>query len=246
MRWFLGAAFTTFVVCVSIGAARDDGPGTAILDKAIKAMGGEEKLAKAEAVTWRGKGRSFGNGNSSEFNSHVTVKGFDHLRREFGTDQFKLLVVVSGDRGWRRLRDENMKIVGDGLTNEKRSIYLQMIPIRLVPLKGKSFTYRAAADEKVGEKLAAVLKATGPDGKDFVLYFDKDSGLPVKEVARMSDLQGNEFTIEVAYADYKDFDGIKKATKTVVKRDGNVVQNLEVTEFRVLENVDPQTFSEPK
>ena len=42
MRRFLGAAFTTFVVCVSIGAAGGDDGATAILGKSIDAMGGEE------------------------------------------------------------------------------------------------------------------------------------------------------------------------------------------------------------
>jgi hypothetical protein len=246
MQRFVGAACATFIVCFSIGAARGDDPATAILDKAIQAMGGEDKLAKAEVISWKTQGRMFSNGNETGFSSQVTIKGLDQLRREFGNDQFKLLVVIDGDRGWRRLRDENMKIVGDGLTNEKRSIYLQVVPIRLVPLRGKGFKYEAAPDEKVGDRPAAVLKATGPDGKSFALYFDKESGLPVKEVARMSDPQGKEYAIEVTFAAYKDFDGIKKATQTEVKRDGKVLQKLEMTEFKVLDKVDPSTFSEPK
>ena len=50
----------------------------------------------------------------------------------------------------------------------------------------------------------------------------------------------------MTFAAYQEFDGIKKATKTEVKRDGRVVQNLEVTEFKVLDKVDPPIFSEPK
>ena len=34
-------------------------------------------------------------------------------------------------------------------------------------------------------KPAAALKVTGPDGKDFTLYFDKESGLPVRMVAKV-------------------------------------------------------------
>jgi hypothetical protein len=38
-----------------------------------------------------------------------------------------------------------------------------------------------------------MLRVTGPDGKDFNLYFDQDSGLLVKLAVRMSP-QGQEFT----------------------------------------------------
>ena len=52
--------------------------------------------------------------------------------------------------------------------------------------------------------------------------------------------------IETTFGDYKDFGGIKKATKIEVKRDGEPFQKMEVTEFKVLDKVDPETFTEPK
>jgi hypothetical protein len=91
-----------------------------------------------------------------------------------------------------------------------------------------------------------VLKVTGPDGKDFTLFFDKESGLPVRQVARILSFQGEEYTSETTFADYKDFDGIKKATKITVKRDGEPFQSWEVTEFKVLDKVDAEIFTEPK
>lgn len=57
---------------------------------------------------------------------------------------------------------------------------------------------------------------------------------------------GEEFTQETLYSNFKDFDGIKKAAKHVVKRDGNTFIEAEVTEFKVLDKVDPETFAEPK
>ena len=57
---------------------------------------------------------------------------------------------------------------------------------------------------------------------------------------------GEDFTQETTYKDYKDFDGIKKATKVESKRDGETFMKSEVTEFKILEKVDPKTFSEPE
>ena len=229
------------------GLARaDDQDVKSILDRAIKALGGEEKLAKAEAFTWKSKGIVIFNGNENESSNQVTVKGLDHYRREFGNDQFHGVIVVSGDKGWRKFGDDVRELEGDMLANEKRSVYLHVIPITLVALHGKGFKVEPAGEEKVGDKPASTLKITGPDGKDFTLSFDKESGLPVKQVARVVGFQGQEQTLETTFADYKDFDGIKKATKIEIKRDGEKFQTMNLTEFKVLDKVDPDTFTEPK
>src|SRR5207253_1404299 len=135
------------------------------------------------------------NGNENEFTSHTTVQGLDHYRSEFegefGGNKVKGVTVVNGDKGWRKFGDMNRELEADGVANEKRTLYLQIIPATLVPLKGKGFKIEAAGEEKVGGKPAAILKVTGPDGKDFTLSFDKESGRPVKMVAKVVGFQGN-------------------------------------------------------
>jgi hypothetical protein len=247
MQRFFGVVVASLVVLASFGAARaDDQDAKAILDKAIKALGGEEKLAKAEAYSWKSKGTVNFGGNENDFTSETTIKGLDHLKREFGNDQFHGVLVVAGEKGWRHFGDNQAELEGDGLAGEKRNIYLQVIPITLVAIKGKGFKYEAAGEEKVGDKPAVALKITGPDGKDFKLFFDKDSGLPVKQVATVRGFQGDEVEQEATYSEYKDFGGIKKATKGQVKRNGEVFQTFELTEFKVLDKVAPETFTEPK
>jgi hypothetical protein len=116
----------------------------------------------------------------------------------------------------------------------------------LVPLKGKGFKVEAAGTEKVGDKPAAVLKVMEPDGKDFKLYFDTESGLPVKLVAKMFGPSGEEFTLETTFGGYKDFGGIKMATKLESKHDGEKFIDQEIGDFKPVEKVDPKTFTEPK
>ena len=64
--------------------------------------------------------------------------------------------------------------------------YLQVVPITLIPLKDKAFKVESAGEEKVGEKPAAALKVTGPDGKDFTLLFDKDELIALADKYRLS------------------------------------------------------------
>ena len=90
------------------------------------------------------------------------------------------------------------------------------------------------------------LKVTGPDGKDFTLYFDKDSGLPVRLVAKVTGWRGEEYVQDSTFSDYKDFGGFKKAAKTSIKRDGEDFLEAEIADFKVLDKVPADTFAEPK
>ena len=65
-------------------------------------------------------------------------------------------------------------------------------------------------------------------------------------VAKVAGWMGDEYTQDVHYSDYKDFDGIKKATKVSIKRDGDDFVEQEITDFKVLDKVPADTFAEPK
>ena len=221
-----------------------------VLDKAIKALGGEEKLNKATALIWKSKGKITIEGNQNEFSTEATVQGLDHYRSvfdgEFNGNKVKGQAVLNGDKGWRKFGDQSMDMDPDAIKNEKRTVYLMVVPATILPLKSKSFKVESAPDESIKGKPAAVLKVTGPDGKDFTLYFDKASGLPVRLVAKVIGWNGEEFVQDSTFSDYKDFGGIKKASKTSVKRDGEDFLEVEVTEFKVLDKVPADTFAEPK
>src|SRR5436309_8368867 len=60
MKRFYGAAL---IAACAVAPAIAQEP-TAVVDKAIQAMGGEEKLSKAEAVTWKARGQITFNDNT--------------------------------------------------------------------------------------------------------------------------------------------------------------------------------------
>src|SRR5262245_21437039 len=225
MKRFLSALLVVVVASVPrLSWAEGNKDAAAIVDKGIAALGGKDKLSEANVITWKAKGKiSFGD-NEREFAIQNTVQGLDHSRAEFEGEfdgnKFKGITVIAGNKGWRKFGDMNMELDADNLANEKRTLYLQVIPITLLPLKAKEFKTEATGEEKVGDAAALVIKITAPDGKDFQLFFDKESGLPVKSVAKVKGFMGEEFTQETTFGGYKDFGGIKKATKIENKRDG--------------------------
>ena len=165
MRRFLGTAIAAVFYLVSDSFVQAEDPAAAaVLDKAIKALGGQEKLAKAEALSWRAKWKQ---GGIKNYESRATVQGLDHRRIEIGNDQLHIIQVVSGDKGWARHADVTRKLVGEQLAASIQDTYLEAIPITLLAIQARGLKCQAADDEQVGDKPAAVLKITGPDGKDF-------------------------------------------------------------------------------
>jgi hypothetical protein len=226
-----------------------DDDAKAVIDKAVKALGGAEKLGAVKAVTWKAKGKININDNDGDFKSKVTSEGLNRFRQEFegdfGGNPVKGVIVLDGDKGWRKFGEEGGKLEDDALANQKRAVYLQIVPATVLPLKGEGFKVESVAEEKVGDKPAAVLKVTGPDGKEFQLFFDKDSGLPVKLTATVAGFQGDEYAQDTTFGNYKDFDGIKRATKIETKRNGKKFVDQEITEIKLLDKVEPKTFAEP-
>lgn len=247
-RW-MGVTLAT-VLAVSGTARADEQEAKAVIDKAIKAMGGEEKLSKVKAYASKATGTITINGGDIPFTGETTVQGLEKYRAEFegsaNGDKFKGVTVLDGGKGWRKFGESTTELDATALANAKQTVYLQVVPILIVPLKGKGFKVDSAPDEKVGDKTAAAVLATGPDGKTFTICFDKESGLPVKLNARVTDWQGQDYTDDTTFEDYKEFDGIKKATKTQTKRDGDRFIEVSLTEFKVIDSPNEDTFAEPK
>ena len=248
--WLLGGLLVALAMAGGRSARADDKDATAVVDKAIKALGGEEKLGKAAGFTWKFKGVMTLNGSDNELTGQSTIAAPDRYKTdidgEFNGTKVKLAHVVSGDKCWVRFGDTTMSLEGDALAGEKRGLYLQLSALTVLPLKGKGYKVAAAGEEKVGDKPAAVLNVTGPDGKDFKLFFDKASGLPVKMTAKVADPTGKEYDQESLHKGYKDFGGIQKATKIEVKRNGEKFLDQDLSDFKTLDKIEPGTFDEPK
>src|SRR5438128_4564344 len=84
--------------------ADDQADAKGIIDKAIKATGGEDKLAKYKAATWKGKGKINLMGNEIEFTADAAVQppkqSRSRIEADFNGMKFERTQVVNGDKGW--------------------------------------------------------------------------------------------------------------------------------------------------
>ena len=81
MQRILNMALAALLISGLSGLTRaDDADPKAIVDKGIKALGGEEKLGKSGGYSLEVQGHNHFNGNDNEFNTHATLQGLDHYR----------------------------------------------------------------------------------------------------------------------------------------------------------------------
>jgi hypothetical protein len=248
----IGVVIVAVVGFGFIGTLRAEGDksATAVIDKAIKALGGEEKLKAIKAASWKAKGTVTFQGEDSGISSTTTIEVPGQFRQDFETQLMGTMVtgstVVRGDKGWRKLNGIVSEMDKDAIANERLNIYPQLLPPSILLLKSDRVKVATAPEERVDDKPAVGLKVTMSSGKDFTIHFDKESGLPVKYTAMIMGIQNDEAKQETFLSKYKEVDGVQKATRVEVKRGGDKFLAYDVLEFKTLKEVDLKTFVEPE
>ena len=91
---------------VALPVLADEKEAKSTIDKAIKAMGGEEKLAGIKAFSVKGKGQVTLEGNDYDFTFEMTAKGIDKYRSSYEVEvdgkKFEGVTVLEGDKGWKK------------------------------------------------------------------------------------------------------------------------------------------------
>ena len=164
--------------------ADDAADAKSLVEKAIKASGGAEKLDKTKSVTTKIKGKITVMGMDLDLKATTTTEEPDRMRSEadveFMGNQIKQLQIVNKDKGWLVVGDMNLDATKEMLESAKETFYASYVG-RLTPLlKDKQFKLSLIPDIKVdGQDAAGILVKSEGHG-DMKVYFDKKTNLPVK------------------------------------------------------------------
>jgi hypothetical protein len=167
-----------------------------------------------------------------------------------------MVVVWCGDKGWKKVDnrettdwpkpggDEGFKYVGPRA----------LLRLKDTGMKVSLLGERKAGDHTalLGDRTALCLQLARADGKEWLpahlllgqrvkevrLYFDKESGLLLKEELN------DPHHIEIFYSDYQVFNGIPVAQKLAQRTDGEVIYRSEV-EFHPADRLDAKLFQKP-
>lgn len=247
---FGAAVVCTLFAVVALGRADDADTIKMVLDKGIKALGGEEKIAKYPGLMLKGGGKFYDGGQAIPYTGTWYTQGMEKSRTTTAIDikGMKLVevTVVNGAKGWIKPAGEDTKDLDkEGLAEERENLYFNYVT-SLVPLKGKDFKLTLIPETKINNKAAIGINVAQKGRRDVKLFFDKETGLPVKAERKVRDLEGKkDATEEVFFSDYKDVDGVKVAMKYVSKWDGKNRADAEMTDAKMFEKVDDKLFEKP-
>jgi hypothetical protein len=232
----------------SASRADEQAEAKALLDKAMKAMNGEAKLAKLHVASMKGKITGKEGGQEFTLSLDVTWQGPSQYRAEMdvqeGGKNTQGVVVLNGGKGWLKRGDQKVELPEPLVAFIQDVVHAGRMPQLLPALADKAYKPTLLAEGKVGTRAALGLLLSHKDRKDVSLFFDKENGLLLKSEVRLTDPRGKEITVEYLYSDYKDFDGVKLCGKIAIKLDDKEL-TMELNEIKPVDKVDASQFDKP-
>lgn len=210
LKW-LGAYTLSMLVALSVSAQTVD----EVVDKYMAAVGGEKWNAVTALVTE--STMSMGNGMESALTT--TVVRDKAYKWEMNAGMFQMTRCIVGDEGWAtnpRNGGAAEPIPADQAKAQKDQIEL---PSPLFDYKTKGHTAELVGKEDMEGTEVYKIKLTKKYGGADFFYLDAKTFLILKRSATQN-VMGREVSSDIIYSNYKDFEGLKIAYKTEVKRSG--------------------------
>jgi hypothetical protein len=221
----------------------------AVIQRAVKAHGGEANLkkfkaghTKADGIIALGAGVPFTQEAFYELPSRM--KEIQVL--EANGQKRVVTIVLDGDHGWLSANGQTVPLSETVLGELREAIHLIQVNRLVSLLEDKRFRLSPLQDAQVEGAAAYGLRVSTTGRRDTDLYFSKETGLLIKVERRMRDLGTmKEFTEARVYSEFLDANGIRIPRKTVVFRDGKEFMRAQVAEVAFLESLDQRVFSKP-
>src|SRR5262249_17219998 len=127
MRATLSAAVFLVLAWSAPGRSDETPDVRKVIDKAIKAQGGADKLERFKAVTFKLKGKVYGMSEAGIPYSGEWTVGPNRLRADMTVEvmgtSFPIVRIVDGDKGWMRVMDRTTELDKDQLAEARETFY---------------------------------------------------------------------------------------------------------------------------
>jgi len=246
MRKVLSSALVACLILLGTSARADDA-AKAILEKAIKAHGGAEKLAKERILQTKAKGalELFGGVNFTQETVSAAGKFKETMELSVNGQNLTVVTAFDGKEGWITINGQNAPVQDQVLDELKEAGYARRLG-KFDFLNDKAFELSSLGETKLDGKTLVGVKVAHKDHKDVRLFFDKETGLLSRiERKGFDGMTNQEVDEERIIKEYQEADGTKVPKKVLINRDGKKFVEVEVEEVKVLDKVDDNTFTKP-
>jgi hypothetical protein len=235
---------------MTAGDARPDDArqAQAVVDRAIRAHGGLERLAKTQLMIRKATGVMSLFGQDVPFSDELILQLPQRWRLtlEAGPagQKAQFLLIVNDKQAWQSDGSAVAEVAKERLGELREEAYLLWLTT-LVPLKKESgFTLATSAGAKVHDQEASVIKVARQGHAEIKLYFDKQTGLLIKAEHQTRDA-GLEVTKEYVYSGHKEVEGVQLPTKSVELTNGKKLTELSTITYKFPAKVEESIFAKP-
>ncbi len=229
-------------IAVVLGAwgrnARADQPTPEqIIDKAIRAHGGEDRLKQLSGFSLKDR-MVYDKGQT--WNYEMTVDAPVRYRSEMkvGAEGKTRVIVIDGDHGWLKSSDEVISYPPTFVDSMRKYTIPYLGPRSILRLldrqKNPKCHFSTVGECTIDGHQAVGLLMKLEGGSQQTWSFDKESGLLLKEESRTANFEGEDTVNVTTFSDYQTFDGFPIARKETGERDGKPSFTRELIDFRVV------------
>ena len=234
-------AFSFLFAWTAAALPGDDDEARAVVNKAIKAGGGETELAKYESAIMKEKGTYYGMGDGLPYTSLMHVKRPDRFKMEIVGI---FTICVDGDKGWMKSGPTVTDMPKEELVIQQHNQKASWI-MSLLPLKEKAYTLQSAGAADVDGMKTTAITVSRKGYPTVKLYFDNKSDHLVKsQFKTTSSEQKKEVTADFYFSDFKKVAGVTMPHHVVLKHDGKLFVEGDVLEMTPAK-LDAKVFAKP-
>jgi zinc protease len=224
-------------------AASSEGTNAAaLLDRAIRAKGGLDKLQAVRTIVVKQTLTSRASERPMAIETTNYIQYPDRFRTETQTGNGVNVQVFDGTRGWAR-DPQGVHDMPEAMARDARTT-LRRDPIALlVGARTGALTPRLLPDVKdAGGRLHHALEISAPDLNPVVLFIDPENALIDKQTF-VADAPGRPL-IEEEFSDYRPVDGVQIAFQAM-RRNGAQSLERRITDIKINTPLDATLFKRP-
>ena len=242
----------TVASCVLLPAfAAADDAGRALVEKAIKAHGGTEQVAKLRVMRIKAEGTISPVPGQPAMSFVIEdywqmpdqYKTTTHY--ELGGKKVSQRQAIDGQTGWLQVDGQVRDLPEDAVAEMREQKHAEDLD-RLGFLGDKGVDLTALGEANVDGRTAVGVVVKSKGHRDVKLYFDKESGRLVKREHTVFDGgTGKDVVQEVVFGDYRETDGVPHYRTLTAYRGGKKFVDAKIVEVEFFDKLDKKVFAKP-
>jgi zinc protease len=211
-----------------------------LLDRAIIAKGGLEKLQAIKTVTASSATTLVTPDGPVQADTVTYIEYPDRFRVEAQLPMGEVVQTYAAGEAWIK-NPAGIRSAPPEVTKDfEQSVKRDLIPLLLSAARGE-LTVRPVAGK---EPASQAVEVSAPDLTPVTLDIDAVTGFVTRQAYTSTGPSGEQLTEEL-FSDYRPVDGLLVAFKALVKRDGATVIERLVKDYRYNVSLDPALFKKP-